>query len=272
MFLRIQQALLCNDPAQKCELTAGLYADALRLGFDGSDAEQSTVASVPIPGRPAKPELVAPRFTKNRPLSTERGRKTLLHAVAHIEFNAINLALDAAWRFRGMPVQYYLDWLSVAADEARHFQLLERRMAALGLAYGDIAAHNGLWQAACDTDHDVMVRMALVPRVLEARGLDVTPAMIEKLRVAGDIESVAALEVILREEVGHVEIGSRWFNYCCQQRQLPPQETFIALLRKHPSGAIRGPYNYDARKAGGFTDWEMAQLESLFPNKPVRNA
>ncbi|MDD9893779.1 MAG: ferritin-like domain-containing protein [Gammaproteobacteria bacterium] len=264
MFQRVHQALMCESPQEKCDLVAALYAEATAQGFHQSDAALSPVVAVPIPGRPEKPELIPPRFTKNRPLSTQRGRKTLLHAVTHIEFNAINLALDAAWRFRDMPDAYYLDWLSVAADEARHFQLLATRMAKLDMHYGDLQAHNGLWDAACKTDYDVMVRMALVPRVLEARGLDVTPAMIEKLRDAGDQESVDALEIILREEVGHVEIGSRWFRYCCEQRGLPMQETFIDLIRNNPTGAIRGPYNHEARKQGGFTDWELEQLEELF--------
>lgn len=264
MFADIYDALMCADPFEKCQLTSVLYQKALQQGFSAIDVDDTPVTPIPQPGRPQQPELIPPRFTKNRPLSTLRGRKTLLHAVAHIEFNAINLALDAAWRFREMPSDYYVDWLSVAADEAKHFQLLVERMAKLDLHYGDIPAHNGLWDAACKTDSDVMIRMALVPRVLEARGLDVTPAMIQKLKDAGDEDSVAVLEVILQEEVGHVEIGSRWFRYCCEQRKLPVDETFISLLRQYPTGAVRGPFNYEARKQGGFSDWELEQLESLY--------
>lgn len=263
MFVELYQALMCDSIEEKIQRLRRLHQRAQAEGFSVADAQQSPVTAVPVPGRPAKPELVPPRFTKNRGLNSLRGRKTLLHAVAHIEFNAINLALDAAWRFRDMPEQYYLDWLSVAEDEARHFQLLQTRMQALGIDYGYIEAHNGLWQAACETDHDVMVRMALVPRVLEARGLDVTPGIISKLTAAGDSESVAVLEVILAEEVRHVEIGSRWFRYCCQQRQLDAEPTFIELLRKYANGAVRGPFNEAARRESGFSDWELEQLASL---------
>jgi uncharacterized ferritin-like protein (DUF455 family) len=263
MFVTIHQALMCNDIEEKIALVKQLHRTAQVDGFSAADAEQSPVLAVPVPGRPPKPELVPPRFTKNRGLNTLRGRKTLLHAVAHIEFNAINLALDAAWRFRDMPDQYYVDWLSVADDEAKHFQLLQGRMRDLGIDYGYIDAHNGLWEAACDTDHDVMVRMALVPRVLEARGLDVTPGIIAKLTAAGDEESVAVLNVILAEEVRHVEIGSRWFRYCCEQRGLEAESTFIELLRKYANGAVRGPFNESARLQSGFSEWELEQLACL---------
>lgn len=269
MFVDVYAALMCNDLDRKLALVHDLHSRAQNEGFDDSDSGESVVVSVPVPGRPDNPELVPPRFTKNRGLNTLRGRKTLLHAVAHIEFNAINLALDAAWRFRGLPEQYYLDWLSVAHDEARHFELLQTRLGELGVEYGYLEAHNGLWEAACKTDSDVMVRMALVPRVLEARGLDVTPGILEKLRSVGDDASVAVLDVILREEVGHVDIGSRWFRYACEQRQLPVEETFISLLQQFDNGAVRGPFNLAARMRAGFTAWEMEQLELLFnqPNK-----
>lgn len=263
MFVKIYQALMCNDIEDKIALVKQLHQSAQEGGFSAADADQSPVLAVPVPGRPAKPELVPPRFTKNRGLNTLRGRKTLLHAVAHIEFNAINLALDAAWRFRDMPDQYYVDWLSVADDEAKHFQLLQDRMRDLDIDYGYIEAHNGLWEAACETDHDVMVRMALVPRVLEARGLDVTPGIIAKLTQAGDEESVAVLNVILAEEVRHVEIGSRWFRYCCEQRDLEAESTFIELLRKYANGAVRGPFNEPARLKSGFSEWELEQLACL---------
>ena len=190
-----------------------------------------------------------------------QGRIALLHAVAHIEFNAINLALDAALRFAGMPGDYYRDWLSVAFDEARHFRLLETRLHEMGAAYGDLPAHNGLWEMAEQTAHDPLVRMALVPRVLEARGLDVTPGMIEKLRNAGDHASVACLEIILEEEVRHVAIGSRWFRYLCEQRGLAPEATFRSLLREYYAGGLRGPFNHQARLDAGFTESELEDLE-----------
>ena len=198
-----------------------------------------------------------------RGLGTVEGRAALLHAVAHIEFNAINLALDAAWRFRGMPREFYLDWCGVAADEARHFRLLRARLAALGHAYGDFPAHNGLWEMAERSAGRCLERMALVPRLLEARGLDVTPGMIARFRSLGDHESVAVLETILREEVAHVAIGTRWFEWCCAREGLEPRETFLDLLREVARGALRGPFNVEARRAAGFGDAEMASLAAL---------
>lgn len=179
-----------------------------------------------------------------------------MHAVAHIEFNAINLALDAACRFDGLPDAFYGDWLSVAQDEARHFGLLVTRMAEHGCVYGDFTAHNGLWEAAEKTAADPLLRMALVPRVLEARGLDVTPGMIRRLREVGDEATVAVLETILREEVRHVAIGTHWFQYLCAQRGLPPAQTFTALLAEHGI-RLRPPLNEAARRAAGFVDMEL---------------
>ncbi len=211
-------------------------------------------------GRPARPRLVAPADLRRRRLGSEEGRAALVHAIAHIEFNAINLALDAAYRFRDMPHQYYLDWISVAVDEARHFSLLATRLQTLGFSYGDFPAHNGLWEMAQRTAGDCMQRMALVPRVLEARGLDVTPAMIERLTAVGDTETVRLLEIILAEEVRHVEIGSHWFHLCCDQRGLNREETFLKLVADHFDGSLRGPFNIPARMKAGFTQREMDAL------------
>jgi len=187
----------------------------------------------------------------------------LVHAVAHIEFNAINLALDAVYRFRGMPGEYYADWLSVAADEARHFALLRDRLEDLDARYGDLPAHNGLWEMAEKTADSCLVRMALVPRVLEARGLDVTPGMIERLESAGDSDTAAVLQVILREEVRHVAIGTRWFRYCCDRQGVDPETTFLTLLRAHYGGSVHGPFNTQARYEAGFSKQEMQALEAL---------
>jgi uncharacterized ferritin-like protein (DUF455 family) len=214
------------------------------------------------PGRPSRPELVAPKFLKQRTLSTLAGRAALLHAVAHIEFNAINLAWDAVYRFPNMPRQYYLDWASVAHDEARHFALLEARLRMLGFSYGDFPAHNGLWEMAIKTRDDIVHRMALVPRLLEARGLDVTPVIIEKLKRAGDTESSDVLELILREEIRHVEIGSNWFNQCCATRDLDPAPTFLNLLKTLAPTQLRLPFNRSARVLAGFGEAELAGLEA----------
>jgi len=250
------------DPEAKAARAISIFerlsAGELRID-DGAPAPEAEC----VAGRPGRPLLVAPREVPTRGLGTVEGRAALLHAVAHIEFNAINLALDAAWRFRGMPREFYFDWSSVAADEARHFRLLRARLAALGFEYGDFAAHNGLWEMAEKSAGRCLARMALVPRLLEARGLDVTPGMIVRFQALGDAESVAILETILREEVGHVAIGTRWFEYCCAREGVEPEATFIGLLREVARGALRGPFNREARRAAGFADAEMEKLAAL---------
>jgi len=225
----------------------------------------SMAAPEPIadPGRPARPQLVHPSRVKSRKLATRQGRAVFLHALAHIEFNAINLAWDAVYRFRGMPAEFYADWIRVADEEAHHFSLLNQRLEELGQAYGDFPAHDGLWHMARVTAHDILVRMALVPRVLEARGLDVTPAMIVRLQQAGDAESAVVLETILRDEIGHVQAGTRWFQYVCRQRGLDPLETFRSLLAEYAPGRIRAPFNTSARQQAGFGADEMVLLEEL---------
>ncbi len=243
----------------------GKLAGVAALSRDFANGIIGTVPASPAPpirapGRPPRPLMVAARDVPHRGLGTPEGRAALLHAVAHIEFNAIDLALDAAFRFRDMPDAYRADWISVAADEARHFSLLSARMAALGVAYGDFPAHNGLWEMAEKTAHSCIARMALVPRVLEARGLDVTPGMVARLRAVGDLESVAVLEVILAEEVRHVAIGSQWFAWCCEREGLVPDQTFLALARDEARGAIRGPFNLPARTAAGFAESELRAL------------
>jgi uncharacterized ferritin-like protein (DUF455 family) len=218
---------------------------------------------IDAPGRPDKPKLVLPRDTPQRGLGSVDGRAAFLHAIAHIEFNAINLAWDAVLRFRAMPEQFYLDWVSVAEDEARHFSLLSARLHELGHSYGDFDAHNGLWEMAEKTADSCLARMALVPRVLEARGLDVSPGMIARLRGLGDIASAEILELILREEVRHVAIGSRWFAWCCEREGRDPESTFIDLVRGLVKGAVRGPFNRPARRLAGFADSEMDKLSAL---------
>ena len=257
-FEAARRCLELPDPAAKCAAVRALD-DAFRADARVRD-DDTPVAPIGEPGRPERPELVDPARVPRRRLGSVEGRVALVHAVAHIEFNAINLALDAAYRFRGMPHAYYGDWLSVAVDEARHFELLSARLAALGAAYGDLPAHDGLWTMARRTADSCLARMALVPRVLEARGLDVTPGMIERLRAAGDRETVAVLEVILAEEVRHVAIGSRWFRHCCRECGVEPLTTFLDLLHERYTGLPRGPFNLAARRQAGFTEQEMAAL------------
>lgn len=215
---------------------------------------------IEIPGRPDKPELIPPTQLKQRKLGSPEGRAALIHAIAHIEFNAINLALDAVYRFQSMPDAYYADWLQVASEEAYHFSLLQDRLRSLGYHYGDMPAHNGLWEMVLKTDHDVLVRMALVPRVLEARGLDVTPGMMKRLAQAGDSKTVDILSIILRDEIGHVAIGSRWFKYCCDQRDLSPESTFRTLLTDYMGGGLKGPFYTEGRLKAGFS---RAELDAL---------
>ena len=223
--------------------------------------QQQTLA-ITVPGRPDRPVLVAPRDLQRRKLATAEGHAALIHSLCHIEFNAINLALDAVYRFRDMPGQFYADWLKVAAEEAYHFGLLRDHLQTLAYDYGDFPAHNGLWEAAVDTAHDPLVRMALVPRVLEARGLDVTPGIMAKLASIGDNAAVAILEIIHRDEIGHVAIGSHWFRFLCTQRGLPVEETFAELIEKYMHGGIRQPIAHDTRRQAGFTEAELAYLEN----------
>ena len=258
LFETSAYCLALDDPDDKCSAVSAL-ADTVEQGVFRWDPEVP-VEAIKAPGRPVKPQLVDPSQVPRRRLGSSAGRAALVHAIAHIEFNAINLALDAAYRFRQMPLQYTLDWISVAKDEARHFQLLQGRLNQLDHCYGDFPAHNGLWEMAEKTADDCLVRMALVPRVLEARGLDVTPGMIERLNGAGDKETIEVLNVILAEEVRHVAIGTHWFNFCCQRDNKPPLETFLQLLRSHFGGSIRGPFNMSARAEAGFTNAEMEAL------------
>lgn len=253
VFTQVRIALAEPDPAAKCGKVA-----ALRLPpGDFTAPALPDAGHSGIPGRPLKPRLLHPCAVPKRGLGSLAGRAALVHAVAHIEFNAINLALDACWRFRNMPADYYRDWLSVAQDEARHFLLLKQRLSEMGHAYGDLPAHNGLWEAAEKTAHDVLARMALVPRVLEARGLDVTPGMIGRLEEVADVETAHVLRMILEEEVHHVAIGTRWFRWLCGQRGLAPNATFSSLLAEH-NMRIRLPLNRSARAAAGFTEEELA--------------
>lgn len=256
MIEAVYAALAECDPAAKLVRVAGLIEqDTVALAQVTDSARQ-----IQIPGRPERPVLVSPKKLPRRGLGSEAGRVALIHAVAHIEFNAINLALDAVYRFRGMPENYYRDWLRVAADEARHFSMLQTRLRELGHEYGAFDAHNGLWEMAVKTAHDVLVRMALVPRVLEARGLDVTPGMIARLQQAGDTATVEILQTILAEEIPHVAIGSHWFRYCCEARGLEPDATFTTLLAEYMGAAPKGPYNEAARLQAGFSAAEMTYL------------
>jgi uncharacterized ferritin-like protein (DUF455 family) len=213
-----------------------------------------------VPGRPQRPLLVQPSALKNRAVGTPEGHASLIHALTHIEANAINLALDIVWRFTDMPEAFYRDWWQVAVEEALHFQLLEAHLHSLGYAYGDFPAHDGLWDMANRTRDDVLARLALVPRTLEARGLDVTPAIRNKLVSIGDKSGAAILDIILRDEIGHVAKGNRWYGLLCSQRGLDPVATYSQLALTHDAPLLKGPFNLSARRAAGFSDTELSAL------------
>jgi len=261
LYKRVLDALQAPEPEQKCALTSSLYQDWCAGGM--SREADDEVVRIEAPGRPERPELVSPHKVPHRKLSSNEGRAALIHAITHIEFNAINLGLDAVYRFREMPDDFVKDWLQVASEEAYHFGLLRDRLKSLGYDYGDFLAHNGLWEMAVKTDFDPMVRMALVPRVLEARGLDVTPGMMDKLAQGGDSGTVECLEIILRDEIGHVAIGSRWFQYLCDQRGLDSSEVFRDLITEYMQGGLRGPFHTEARLEAGFTQEELDGLEAM---------
>lgn len=190
----------------------------------------------------------------------------MLHAIVHIEFNAINLALDCVHRFRSLPASFHEGWLQVAAEEALHFGMLRERLRANGFDYGDFDAHDGLWDMACRTAHDALLRMALVPRVLEARGLDATPVIIAKLAAVGDHDSISVLERILHDEVGHVALGDHWFRQLCEARGLAPEPTYLALLDRFGVPIPRPPINEAARRSAGFSAQELdMMLASALP-------
>lgn len=207
------------------------------------------------PGRPDRPILIPPSDVQKRPLKSAKGRLALVHAIAHIELNAIDLALDIIVRFGNarMPRSFFDGWVNVAQEEAKHFGLLRNRLQKMGADYGDLPAHDGLWEAAGETGHDIHARLAVVPLVLEARGLDVTPPLIEKLRSFGDHETADIFNIIYEDEKGHVAVGAKWFRFLCHRQGLEPAETFNKLVRKHFRGHLKGPFNHRARCASGLT-------------------
>ena len=252
-------ALAVCDPAVKTQATQALHAQAGSLPV----ATHAPPVEGPLPGRPPRPELVHPARVPRRSPFKPEGLAALLHAIAHIEFNAINLALDAAWRFEGLPREFHLDWVGVAAEEAYHFGLLTQLLGELGHAYGDFAAHDNLWTMCTRTQDDVVARMALVPRTLEARGLDATPQIQERLRTVGTplaLRAVDVLEIILSDEVGHVAIGNRWYRWLCARENLNPVTHYAHLAAHYDAPRLHPPFNEVARKRAGFHDDELALL------------
>ena len=262
-------ALKETDPVRKCELIS-----TLATALEGAREPHTLILEslcLDSPGVPDKPDLVHPRQLKRRGSGTEKGRIALLHAIAHIEFNAMNLALDAAVRFAGLPEQYYRDWVDVAADEARHYRLLSDRLADFGASYGDFPAHQGLWDMALRTAHDPLDRMAMVPRILEARGLDVTPAMVVQFQRVGDEQTAQILSLILEEEVAHVEFGTRWFRYLCAQRGKSPDAFWFERVTHYMGTDIRCPVNLQDRSRAGFRQTELDWLKQACRQASIKH-
>jgi uncharacterized ferritin-like protein (DUF455 family) len=257
-------AFTLADPADKVAAVQALWHQRAALPIDTAQTFQAPAQ----PGRPPRPVLVLPKEVPRRSPYTAEGHAALLHSIAHIEFNAINLALDAAWRFAGLPEAYYRDWLRVAFEESQHFSLLRDHLASVGHAYGDFPAHDGLWTMAENTRHDVAARMALVPRTLEARGLDATPIIQAKLRRVASVAALQAVEIldtILREEVGHVAIGNHWYHWLCQRDGLDSASFHLQMASQHGGPSLKPPFNLAARKAAGFTQAELDALPSASP-------
>jgi uncharacterized ferritin-like protein (DUF455 family) len=254
--------LLIREPAAKVAGMKSLWERRPQLLLDPR-ACPATNAVEHVPGRPTRPRLLPATQVPTRTPFTPEGLAALLHAVCHIEFNAINLAVDAVWRFNDMPEAFYDDWLRVAYEESQHFDMLHQLLQSMGFAYGDFDAHDGLWQMCERTAEDVLARMALVPRTLEARGLDATPLIQAKLRKANTpnaLKAVTLLDIILRDEVGHVAIGNHWYRYLCEQRGLDPVTQYGDLVKRYDAPKLRPPFNTSARKKAGFTDTELNYL------------
>ena len=260
IFSVAEQVLTAPDVESKLSLTREAWRSYQQGELNLTGAEHPPLAT-DAARFPDRPVLVDPRDLPKRKMSRTEGKVALLHAVAHIEFSAIQLAWDHLYRFRGMPTRYYADWLGVAEEEAQHFTLLRSRLNELGADYGDLPAHAGLWGIATDTAYDVLARMALVPRFMEARGLDVTPGMIAKLQTIGDTASVRILERILHDEVGHVALGSHWFRWLCLQRGLDPETEYFQLIARHLNSQPRGPFNRELRRLAGFSEGELILLD-----------
>jgi uncharacterized ferritin-like protein (DUF455 family) len=261
LFAAAHHCLVEADPDRKAAQAVALEGDwsAGRLAVDPAIDLPDVVEA----GRPERPVLVDARRLSRRGAGSPEGRAALVHAVAHIELNAINLACDAVFRFRDMPEAFYGDWIRVAAEEAHHFRLLRDRLRELGHDYGDFPAHRGLWDMAQRTAGDVVARMALVPRVLEARGLDVTPGIMERLRRAGDDRTADLLVIILRDEIGHVAAGTRWFRHVCAARGLEPEAEYFRLLGEFLRGELRCPLHLEARRQAGFSESELERLQAM---------
>lgn len=260
LFAQVQQCILSKEVDEKTQLVFSVVAKWQRGELSMQNCE---LADILEPGRPNSLNYVNPQQVARRKVSTDEGRAALMHAIAHIEFTAIDLALDAVFRFRDCPQQYYDDWMQIAKEETEHFTMINEYLQHMGIAYGDFSVHGRLWEVAMETKNDVMYRMALVPRVFEARGLDATPAIVKKFAKIGDAAALAILAKIEAEEIGHVQVGSKWFEYFCHQRGLDSEQTFKRLLSENHNIYIKRPLAYEARKKAGFSEAEINFLDSI---------
>lgn len=260
LFEALAEALAMGRVERKLALVRDLAADwqAGELSLDGGDR---SVPSVTERGYPNKPALVPPNDVPLRKPTSPEGLAALFHAIVHIEWTAIDLALDHAYRFRDLPREYYADWIAVAAEEAEHFKLLRDHLQGYGHDYGDFPAHDSLWQLNVRTGHDALARMALVPRFAEARGLDATPPIQQKLAKIGDEAGVVVLDVILKDEIGHVALGDKWFRYLCAQRGVDVEATYRELMVEYQAPRLIPPVNDAARLAAGFSEGELEVLK-----------
>jgi len=266
LYQQAKNCFLTNDPDEKLALSLDIVGawDAGSLEWkDGDSLLHEMPQQFSVPGRMDKPVLVEPNKVKNRGFKSVQQRASLIHALAHIELTAVNLAWDSVYRYRGMPREYYDDWIKCAGEETQHFYLLRNSLRDMGYDYGDFPAHDELWQMAVTTADDLMARMAIVHRVLEARALDVVPFSVGKFRGAGDRKTADSLVIIANDEIGHVNAGSRWFRYRCEQEQLDPDKMFFTLMRKYLKSTPKGPFNREARIKAGFSLAEMQELERL---------
>jgi uncharacterized ferritin-like protein (DUF455 family) len=262
VFEASHDAIMARSYQEKLDRTENTVR-AWRAGSLDSTTDAALPVSIPNPGLPPNLQLVAPRDVPKRKPRSTAGRVALIHSLAHIEMNAVNLAWDAVYRFRDLPREYYDDWVTVAGEEAYHFALLRERLCDFDHDYGDLPAHQGLWEMAEKTTGDLSARMAMVPRFLEARGLDVTPNLIERLRSLGDDRTVAILEIILRDEIRHVAIGTKWFRFACRQRDVDPSTEFPRLISIYLKGRVKGPFNRPDREQAGFEACELQALEEM---------
>ncbi len=261
LYQQAKNCFLSPVPEEKLQLSLQIASEWEAGILDWQEGE--TPLQLDQPGKLDKPVLVELKKIKKRGFNSIQQRASLIHALAHIELTAVNLAWDSIYRYRGLPKKYYDDWVQTGKEESQHFQLLQQSLNNMGYKYGDFPVHNELWQMAVTTADDLMARMAIVHRVLEARALEVIPFSVDKFRDLGDKHTADSLIIIANDEIGHVNAGARWFRYRCEQEKVNSDEMFFKLIKKYLKASPKGPFNYDARLKAGFSQNELQELERL---------